>query len=150
MKEEFDSAITPTKIFRAGAQGSLKMKNASFTQVLSVEGRVFFHPFCHILIWSFSLFQADQLRTPARKAFVLFSSCSQLKVPVLQGGQAGQQDKVNYAVSEKENGVRVLGCNLAVVGCTELYWTVLDCFGLYWAVLDCSQLYWDERFPTFV
>ena len=29
----------------------------------------------------------------------------------------------------------VQGCNLAVLGCTELYWAVMACSGLYWAIL---------------
>ena len=79
----------------------------------------------------------------------------------------GKQDKVNYAVSEREdrdNGEddvnedgrlqrNLLGCNCAalsctglywnVLGCTGLYWAVLSCFGLCWALLGCTGLYWD-------
>ena len=45
----------------------------------------------------------------------------------------------------------VLGCNLAVLGCTGLYWTAVGSIGLYraelgfpglqWAVLGCNGLY---------
>ena len=34
----------------------------------------------------------------------------------------------------------VLGCNLAVLGCTGLYWAVMDCSGLFCTVLDCTGL----------
>ena len=50
------------------------------------------------------------------------------------------QDKVNYAVSEKEHRVTnlttltrmtaVLGCSGLQLGCTELQWGVIDCTGL--------------------
>ena len=63
-----------------------------------------------------------------------------------------EQDKVKYAVSEREDGVRgetilkmMMGCTglyRAVLGCTGLYWAVLDCIGLYWAVLGCTGLNW--------
>ena len=36
----------------------------------------------------------------------------------------------------------VLGCNVVVLYCTWLYWTVMHCNGLKWAVLDCTGLYW--------
>ena len=41
-----------------------------------------------------------------------------------------------YRVNE-DDGLywNVLGCNLAVLGCAELYWAVLACSGLYWATL---------------
>ena len=56
-----------------------------------------------------------------------------------------EQDKVNYAVSEREDRVtdlttltRMTGCTgmfLAAtrlqLGCTELQWGVIDCTGLY-------------------
>ena len=91
MEEEFDSVITSTKIFRARAQGSLKIKKCIvYSGVVCSEGEGFFILFCHILIGLFSLFQADQLRTPARKAFVLCSSYSELKVPVMQGARGSK------------------------------------------------------------
>ena len=72
-----------------------------------------------------------------------------------------KQDKVNCAVSEREDRVtdvmtltRMTGCTGLQLGCTELYelyWAVLT--GLYWdvlgftwlylAVLACTGLYWD-------
>ena len=55
-----------------------------------LRGKGFFIFFGHILISSFSLFLADQLRTPARKAFVLCSSYSELKVPVMQGARGSK------------------------------------------------------------
>ena len=46
----------------------------------------------------------------------------------------------------------VLGCNELQLGCTKIYWAVLDCNWLYravlgctghfWAILDCTGLYW--------
>ena len=77
-----------------------------------------------------------------------------------------EQDKVNYAVSEREDIVTdltmltrmtgctgmfwaatglywdVLGCNWAVLSCTELFWAVQGCTGLFWTVLGCTGLYW--------
>ena len=35
-----------------------------------------------------------------------------------------------------------LGCNLAVLGCTGLYWTVVDGTGMYLALLGCTGLHW--------
>ena len=55
-----------------------------------------------------------------------------------------KQDKVNYAVSEKENGVKVILCQRgwwAVLACTGLQWTPLDQIGLYWAVRESTGLY---------
>ena len=46
-----------------------------------------------------------------------------------------EQDKVNYAVSERED--RVTGASTL----TRLYWAVLSCIGLCWAVLGCTGLY---------
>ena len=56
-----------------------------------------------------------------------------------------QQDKVNYAVSEREDRVTdvtpltrmtaVLGYNWAVLSSNRLYCAVLSCTGLYWAAL---------------
>ena len=61
-----------------------------------------------------------------------------------------EQDKVKYAVSEKEDGVRgetilkmMMGCT-GLPGCTGLYWVVLGCTGLHWAVLGCTRVYWAE------
>ena len=67
-----------------------------------------------------------------------------------------EQDEVNYVVSEEKKWVNgetmstrmmidglywnVLGCNLAVLGCTGLYWAVMDCSGLFCTVLDCTGL----------
>ena len=79
-----------------------------------------------------------------------------------------QQDKVNYAVSEKDMGLRwynvneddglywpVLACSgllwtelgstwlyRAIQGSTGLCWALMDCTGLYWVVLGCTGLYW--------
>ena len=66
-----------------------------------------------------------------------------------------EQDKVNYAVSEREDRVKdfdkvdkdvrlywdVLGCNWAEKGCNRLYWAVLSCTELYWVVVGCTWLY---------
>ena len=45
--------------------------------------------------------------------------------------------------ADEDDGLHwnVLGCNLAVLGCTGLHWTVVDCTGLYWAVLGCTRLH---------
>ena len=34
------------------------------------------------------------------------------------------------------------GLNLALLGCTWLYWAVVGCTGVYWAVLSCTGLCW--------
>ena len=45
-----------------------------------------------------------------------------------------KQDKVNYAVSEREDGVT------RMAGCTRLYRAVLYCTKLYWALLFWQRL----------
>ena len=54
------------------------------------------------------------------------------------------QDKVNYAVSEREDRLT----DVATIKDNELYWDVLGCNWatlssnrLYWAVLSCTGLY---------
>ena len=42
-----------------------------------------------------------------------------------------EQDKVKYAVSEKEDGVRGETILKMMMGCTGMYWAVLGCTGLY-------------------
>ena len=57
-----------------------------------------------------------------------------------------QRDKVNYAVSEKKNGVKVRqynqgdGLQWAVLACSGVFWTELGSTGLYRAVLGCNGL----------
>ena len=60
-----------------------------------------------------------------------------------------KQEEVNYAVSEREDGItgvttlmRMTGSTGLQFSCTELFCTVLDCTGLCWAVLGCVGLYW--------
>ena len=70
-----------------------------------------------------------------------------------------KQDKVNYAVSEKDHRAtdlttltRMTGCTRmfwaatgllgAAMGCNRLYWAILSSTGLLWAVLCCTLLYW--------
>ena len=48
-----------------------------------------------------------------------------------------KQYKVNYAISEKENWVKVRQC------CIGLYWALLGSNGLYWTVLGRTGLLWD-------
>ena len=55
-----------------------------------------------------------------------------------------EQDKVKYAVSEKEDGVRGETILKMMMGCTGMYWAVLGCTGLYWAALGCTRVYWNE------
>ena len=57
--------------------------------------------------------------------------------------QKDKQDKVNYAVSEREDRetgattlTRMTGYICAVLSCTGLYWNVLGFTGLYWALLE--------------
>ena len=69
------------------------------------------------------------------------------------------REQVNYAVSEREDGV--MGVTTLMTGCAELYWdvfvcnwawlsstglyrTVRGCTGLYWAGLGCTELYLGE------
>ena len=69
------------------------------------------------------------------------------------------QDKVNSAVSEREDRVtdlttltRMTGCigmfwaatglYRAAMVCSRFNWAVLSCTGLWWAVLWCTRLYW--------
>ena len=54
----------------------------------------------------------------------------------------GKQDLVNYAVFEKEDGVRGETILNMMMGCTGMYWAVLGCIGLYWAVLGCTGMNW--------
>ena len=60
-----------------------------------------------------------------------------------------KQDKVNYAVSEREDRVtgattltRMAGYICAVLSCTRLYWALLGCSELYGAVLSYVRKYW--------
>ena len=58
-----------------------------------------------------------------------------------------KQDKVNYAVSEREDGVMSLTTLTRMTGCAGMYWDVfgsagLSCTGLYWTVLGSTGLYW--------
>ena len=48
-----------------------------------------------------------------------------------------KQDKVNYAVSEKEDGVTGVKLLMRMMGCTRMYWSTTE---LYWAVLDSNGL----------
>ena len=53
-----------------------------------------------------------------------------------------QKDYVNYAVSEKEDGVSgvmTLTRMTAVLGCIWLYWTVLGCTRRYGTIMDQSS-----------
>ena len=55
------------------------------------------------------------------------------------------QDKVKYAVSEREVRVTDLTMLTMMKGCSGLYWTVVGCkgcTGLYWAVLGYSVCRW--------
>ena len=64
-------------------------------------------------------------------------------LPSLGSRKVTKQDKVNYAVSEREYRVtdltmlaRVTSCTGMLcsglqLGCTELQWGVIDCTGLY-------------------
>ena len=56
----------------------------------------------------------------------------------LRGKLGDRFDKIN-----KDDGLYsdVVGCNWALLSCTELYLAVLGCTGLYWAVLGCTGLY---------
>ena len=49
-----------------------------------------------------------------------------------------QQDKVNYAVSEREDRVSDLTTLTRMTGCTGMYWALLDCTGL-----GCTGLHRD-------
>ena len=53
-----------------------------------------------------------------------------------------EQDKVNYAVFEKEGGATGVTTLTRMRGCTGLYWTALAYTGLHWTLLDCTGLYW--------
>ena len=60
-----------------------------------------------------------------------------------------QQDKVNYAVSEREDRetgattlTRMAGCTGMYWAATVLCWAVLGSTGMYWAVLGCTGLNW--------
>ena len=60
-----------------------------------------------------------------------------------------KQDKVNYAVSDREDRVtgatmltRMAGCNRMYWAATVLCWAVLGVTGMYWAVLGCTELFW--------
>ena len=50
-----------------------------------------------------------------------------------------KQDKVNYAVSEKEHRVTDLTTLTRMTGCTGMFWAAT---GLYWAAMGCNRLYW--------
>ena len=54
-----------------------------------------------------------------------------------------EQDKVNYAVSEREDRVTGVTTLTRMTGCIGMYWAVLGCTGLFWAVWGCTELYWD-------
>ena len=68
------------------------------------------------------------------------------KVNTSKSDNIKEQDKVNYAVSEKENGVKVRqfnedgGLYWDVLACSGLFWTKLGSIGLYRAVLDSTGL----------
>ena len=51
----------------------------------------------------------------------------------------GKQDKVNYAVSEREDRETDLTMLIRMTGCTGMYWAVLGSSG----VLDLTRLHWD-------
>ena len=51
-----------------------------------------------------------------------------------------KQDKVNYAVSEREDGVTGVTKFTRMAGCTRLYRAVLYCTKLYWALLFWQRL----------
>ena len=57
--------------------------------------------------------------------------------------QKDKQDKVNYAVSEREDMVTGATTLTRMAGCIGMYWAVLGCTGLFWAVWGCTELYWD-------
>ena len=51
-----------------------------------------------------------------------------------------QQDKVNYAVSEREHRVTDVTTLMRMTGCSGMYWAVLDCTWLWWAIMGCTGL----------
>ena len=58
---------------------------------------------------------------------------------ILRHKHGQEQDKVNYAVSEREDGVTDLTTLRRMTGCTGMYWAVLGSNG----VLDFTRLHWD-------
>ena len=79
------------------------------------------------------------------------SGAQLFQIALMEMEMVDEQDKVKYAVSEKESGVKVGQCKWgwwAVRECTGLHWTILGCTGLQWSALDCTVLYWPVLFRT--
>ena len=62
------------------------------------------------------------------------------KIALMEMEMADEQDIVNYAVSEKEDGVRGETLSKMMTGYTGMYWAVLGCTGSYWGVLGCATV----------
>ena len=59
-------------------------------------------------------------------------------------GRLQTKDKVNYAISEREDRVTDVTMLKRMIGCSGLYWAVLgcNCNGLKWAFKNYTGLYW--------